>query len=144
MYRTFRNPSIWREMDRLQRDMNRLFNQYSPTVFQSTPSYPALNIWATEESLFISAEMPGVQSKDIDIQVERDTLTISGERSSDQVPEKAQFHRKERGFGKFSRSIQLPFGVNAEKVEAHFKNGVLNITLPRVEAEKPKKISIKA
>ena len=144
MYRTFRNPSIWREMDRLQRDMNRLFNQYSPTLFQPAPSYPALNIWAAEDSLFISAEMPGVRGEDIDIQVERDTLTISGERSSDEVPEEAQFHRKERSFGKFSRSVQLPFGIDVQKVEAHLMNGVLNITLQRVEAEKPKKISIKA
>ncbi len=143
MYRTFRTPSLWREMDRLQRDMNRLFNQYYPTQLRTAPSYPAINIWTNENGQFVSAEMPGVRVDDIDISVNGDKLTISGERDSDEFSENAHFHRKERGFGKFSRTIQLPFAVDAEKVEASFKDGVLNITLPRIEAEKPKKITIK-
>lgn len=143
MYRTFRTPSIWREMDRLQRDMNRIFTQHSPSRLRTAPSYPAINIWANEDSQFVSAEMPGVHVEDIDISVNGDTLTISGERSSGDIPENAHFLRKERGFGEFSRTIQLPFVVDAEKVEASFKNGVLIITLPQIEAEKPKKISIK-
>jgi len=143
MYRTFRTPSTWREMDRLQRDMNRLFNQYSPTRLRTAPSYPAINIWTNEEGQFVSAEMPGVRVEDIDISVNGDMLTISGQRSSDEIPEGVHFHRKERGFGQFSRTIQLPFAVDAKKVEASFKDGVLNITLPRVEAEKPKQITIK-
>lgn len=144
MYRTFRTPSFWREMDRLQRDMNRLFTQHSPSRLRTAPAYPAINIWANEDSQFVSAEMPGVHVDDIDISVNGDTLTISGERGSDDVPENAHFHRKERGFGKFSRTIQLPFVVDAEKVEASFKDGVLIITLPQIEAEKTKKISIKS
>jgi len=69
---------------------------------------------------------------------------ISGERSADDVPESAQFSRKERVFGKFSRTIQLPYAVDADKVEASFKNGILNIALPKIEAEKPKQIAIKS
>jgi HSP20 family protein len=130
-------------MDRLQRDMNRIFTQHSPSRLRTAPSYPAINIWANEDSQFVSAEMPGVHVEDIDISVNGDTLTISGERSSGDIPENAHFLRKERGFGEFSRTIQLPFVVDAEKVEASFKNGVLIITLPQIEAEKPKKISIK-
>ena len=143
MYRTFRTPSLWREMDRLQRDMNSLFTQRSPSRLRTAPSYPAINIWANEDNQFVSAEMPGVRVEDIDISVNGDTLVISGERGSDDIPENAHFHRKERGFGQFSRTIQLPFVVNAEKVEASFKDGVLIVTLPQIEAEKPKKISIK-
>jgi HSP20 family protein len=144
MYQTFRAPSIWREMDRLQRDMNRLFNQRTSSRLRVAPSYPAINTWANEDGLFVSAEMPGVSTQDIDISVTGNTLVITGERGADEIPENAQIHRKERGFGKFSRSIQLPFSVDAEKVEASFKDGVLNIVLPQVEAEKPKKISIKS
>ena len=144
MYRTFRTPSLWREMDRLQRDMNRLFNQYYPTRLRTAPGYPAINIWVNEDGQFVSAEIPGVRVDDIEVNVEGDTLTITGERSSDEVPENAYYHRKERGFGKFSRTVQLPYAVDAGKVEASFKNGVLNIVLPRVEAEKPKKIAIKS
>ena len=142
MYRTFKTPSLWREMDRLQRDMNRLFNQYSPTRLRTAPSYPAINIWINEDGQLVSAEIPGVRVEDIDISINGDTLTISGERSSDEIPDGAHFHRKERGYGKFSRTIQLANNVDADKVEASFKDGVLNITLPKAEAEKPKNISI--
>jgi HSP20 family protein len=130
-------------MDRLQRDMNHLFNHYSPARVQSAPSYPAINILTNEDGQYLSAEMPGVRAEDVDISVNGDTLTISGNRGSDEVPETAHFHRKERGYGEFSRAVQLPFVVDADKVEANFKNGVLNITLPKIEAEKPKKIAIK-
>ena len=144
MYRSFRTPSIFREMERFQRDMNRLFNQYTPSRLRSAPSYPALNIWTNEDGQLVSAEMPGVRVEDIDINVDGYTLTIAGERSSDEVPENAVYLRRERGFGKFSRAIQLPFAVDASKVEATFKDGVLKISLPKVEAEKPKQISIKS
>jgi HSP20 family protein len=102
-----------------------------------------MNVWTNEESMFVIAEMPGVKVEDIDISVDGESLTISGERASDEIPEEARFHRKERGSGKFQRTIQLPFSVDSNKVEATFKNGVLTLLLPRVEAEKPKKISIK-
>lgn len=144
MYRSFRTPSIFREMDRLQRDMNRLFNQYSPSRPRTAPSYPAINIWANEDGQLVSTEMPGIRVEDIDISVDGYTLTIAGERSLDEVPEDAVFHRRERGFGKFSRTIQLPFAVDANKVEAIFKDGVLKISLPKVEVEKPKQITIKS
>jgi HSP20 family protein len=131
-------------MDRLQRDMNRLFNQYSPARLRTASSYPALNIWANEEGLYVSAEMPGVRVDDINIQVNGDSLTISGQRSMDEIPENAHVHRREREYGEFSRTIQLPSSVDTDKVEANFKNGVLNILLPKVEAEKPKQISVKS
>lgn len=144
MYRTFRTPSLWREMDRLQRDMNRIFRQYSPARLRTASGYPALNIWTNQDGQFVSAEMPGVRVEDIDISIDGDTLTISGERGADEVPEEVQSHRKERVFGKFSRTIQLLSAVDADKVEASFKNGILNIVLPKTEAEKPKQIAIKS
>ncbi|HDN04889.1 MAG TPA: Hsp20/alpha crystallin family protein [Chloroflexi bacterium] len=144
MYRTIQTPTIWREMDRLQRDMNRLITRYYPSRTQTAPDYPAINIWANRETHFVSAEIPGVRAEDIDLNVEGNTLTISGERYKDEIPENANCHRQERGFGKFSRSITLPSAVEADKVEATFKNGLLNITLPKLEAEKPKKIEIRS
>jgi HSP20 family protein len=88
--------------------------------------------------------MPGVRVEDIDISVDGDTLTISGNLGADDVPEDVHVHRKERGAGNFSRTIQLPYPVNAEKVEASFKNGILSISLPHIEAVKPKKITVKS
>ncbi|MDX9865791.1 MAG: Hsp20/alpha crystallin family protein [Anaerolineaceae bacterium] len=143
MYRSFGNPYIWREMDRLQRDMNSLFSQYSTGRMRTAASYPAINIWSNEDGLFVHAEMPGVHVDDIDININGAELTISGQRSPEDIPEDAQYLRRERKFGEFSRTIQLPFAVDADKVDANFKDGVLSVTLPKAEAEKPKKISIK-
>jgi HSP20 family protein len=130
-------------MDQLQREMNRLFNATSTGRVINSPSYPAINIWTNEDGQLISAEMPGIHPDDIDIDVTGDALSISGERKPDEVAKEARYHRRERNYGTFSRTIQLPFMVDTNKVEANFKNGVLLITLPRAEADKPKKITIK-
>ncbi len=144
MYRRYSIPSVWREMDRLQREMNRFYETSYPSHFRSAPAYPAMNVWMSEEGLQITAEVPGVSPKDIDISVVGDTLTLSGVREPDELKEGAQYHRQERGYGNYSRSLQLPFSVNVDKVEATFKNGVLSIVLPRAEEDKPKKITIKS
>ena len=142
MFRSFKTPTIWREMDHLQREMNRLFNDYSRYGLRKASGYPAINIWVNDDCQLVSAEMPGVRSEDIDLSVEGDLLTIRGELGGEEIPEGAQCHRKERGSGTFSRTIQLPYTVDPDKVEAGFKDGILSITLPPVEDEKPKKIAI--
>jgi len=142
MYFRYRTPSIWHEMNRLQRDMHRLFGEASPAR-QAAPAYPAMNVWANENSALITAEIPSVSKDALDINVTGDTLTISGERAPEELPEGVRYHRRERGFGKFNRSIQLPYTVDVEKVKATFKNGVLEVVLPRIEAEKPKKIAVR-
>jgi len=144
MYRRFRKPSIWQEMDQLQHEMNRLFDTTSRGRVVSAPSYPAINIWTNDEGMFISAEMPAIHPNDINIDVNADGLSISGDRKPDEVAKEATFHRRERSYGSFSRTIQLPFMVDTNKVEANFRNGVLMISLPRAEADKPKKITIKS
>lgn len=144
MYRRYRVPAIWREMDRLQRDMNQLFEPYSPSRLRPAPGYPALNVWANPDGLMITAEVPGVNSDDMEITVVGETLTLSGVRNPDNIEEGARYHRQERGYGKFARSITLPFTIDAGKVEAAFKNGVLTITLPRSEADKPRKIAVQS
>jgi HSP20 family protein len=131
-------------MDQLQREMNRLFDSTSKGRVFNSPSYPAINIWTNEDGQVISAEMPGVHPDDIDIDVTGDALSISGERKPDEVAKDAYYHRRERSYGLFSRTVQLPFMVDTNKVEASFKNGVLLINLPRAEADKPKKIAIKS
>jgi len=144
MYRRFRVPSIWREMDQLQREMNHLFEVSDGKRVLGTPKYPAINLWANEESQFISAEMPGIKADDINIDVTADTLTVSGNRVHDEAVENVNYHRQERGTGNFTRTIQLPFVVDTSSVEANLKNGILDIKLQRVEADKPKKIAVKS
>jgi HSP20 family protein len=143
MYRRYQIPNIWQEMDQLQREMNRLFDSTSKGHLFNSPSYPAINIWANDDSQMITAEMPGVKPDDITIDVTGDALSISGERNLDEVAKDANYHRHERSYGSFNRTVQLPFMVDTNKVEAKFTNGVLLITLPRAEADKPKKIEIK-
>ena len=143
MYRHFQRPTFLQEIDQLQREVNRLFNATSRERVFNTPTYPAVNIWTNQDGQVISAEMPGVHPEDIDIDVTGDALSISGVRKPDQVSREARYHRRERNYGSFSRTVQLPFMVDTNKVEASLKNGVLLINLPRAEADRPRKITVK-
>lgn len=137
--------SPWREMTRLQRDMNRLFSDsFSRAGGRVGPSYPAMNVWTNQDGAVITAELPGVNPEDIDISVVGETLTLTGSRQLDMLQDGEKYHRRERSFGNFSRTFQLPFQVVASEVEAIFKNGVLHISLPRAEEDKPKKITVKS
>jgi HSP20 family protein len=140
----FRQPFNWREIDRLRRDMDRLLegSMHLPRV--RAGRYPAVNVWTNDqEGVIVSAELPGVSPESIDISVTADTLTISGSRAPEDLPEEAQYHRRERYCEPFSRTVQLPYTVDTNKVEASAENGVLMISLPRAEAEKPKQIEVK-
>ena len=142
MHHRYRPLPISREMDHLQHEMNRLFENSYPQWSRSAPSFPVMNVWADEESVLITAELPGLGSNDIELNVLNDTLALSGNRTVEELPENAVLHRQERSFGKFSRSTKLPYNIDPDKVEAKFNNGVLEVTLPRSEADRPKKISI--
>lgn len=141
----FYSTNPWREIEQMQNDMDRLFNRMTrldrPAI---APEFPAINIWANEEGLVVTAELPGVNTNDIDISVVNETLTLSGMRQPDALEDGDKYHRRERRHGKFSRTFQLPFAIEADNVEAVFENGVLHVSLPRAEAEKPKKIAVKA
>jgi HSP20 family protein len=141
----FRNSvSTWREMERLRREMNRLFAGMPTSGGAAAPGYPAINVWTNEDGAVLTAELPGVSAGDIDVAVEGDTLTLSGNRQLDELPEGPTYHRRERGHGRFSRVFRLPFPIDSGKVEAAFEKGILHITLPRPESDKPRKIAIKA
>lgn len=145
MLRRYRFGNPWRELDRLQREMNRVFeNTLSGYESRVAPQYPALNVWTNEEGAAITAELPGVKAEDIDISVLGETLTLKGVRRPEARGETDRYHRRERRHGSFSRTVELPFQVEANKVDATFDRGVLHISLPRAEADKPRKISVKA
>ncbi|MBD3383803.1 Hsp20 family protein [candidate division KSB1 bacterium] len=134
-----RTYSPWSVMDRIQREMNQLFDDsYRSDRFR----YPAVNMWTNDRSAVVTAELPGFSSKDIDISILDKTVMLKGKREID--GEKATWHRQERMSGEFERSFELPFPVEVDKVKASFDNGILSITLPRAEADKPRKIEIKS
>lgn len=107
-------------------------------------TFPPVNVWQGPEAVAITAELPGIEPDDIEIAVKDNVLTLSGERRAPDVPDGARWHRRERGYGRFSRAIRLPFAASDDKVEARMTNGVLRIVVARPEAAKPKRIAIRA
>ena len=136
-----------RELNSLQSEMNRLFN----TVFD-TPSgssgnvlrrwMPAMDLVESGDHFVLRADLPGMSEDDVNIEFEDGTLTVSGERKAEHEESNEGFHRVERSFGSFSRSLTLPQGVDPEAVTASFDRGVLEIRIPKPEQRKPRKIAI--
>jgi HSP20 family protein len=108
----------------------------------SAHEFPPINVWSSESGVIVRTEIPGTDPNDVDISLVNDTLTIKGSRHPETLKDEQRCHRQERGYGQFTRSLQLPFGVEADRVQARFTNGVLQITLPRAEADKPRKIGV--
>jgi len=103
---------------------------------------PALDVYEDKDNVVLKAEMPGMRKEDIDISLHEGVVTISGERKEETKKEGSDVYRSERFFGRFQRSFALPTSVNAEKVAASYKDGILTVTLPKAEEAKPKQIPI--
>ncbi len=126
--------------DRMLEDFFSMDTRLSEPV---TSLMPLMNIEETKDAYRITVELPGMEKDDIDIQIKDNVLTISGEKKEEHTEEEGTFYRRERRFGKFSRSVNLPSDIDVEKIDAEYKNGVLTLTLPKTEESKPKKISVK-
>ena len=138
------NP--WREMSSLQRQLNRLFDDaLSPTHwddFGNLSQLPAAELTETEDAVHLKLEVPGMESKDLDIQVTADQVSISGERKEESKSEDKGVTRSEFRYGKFSRVIPLPVRIQNTSVTAEYKDGILNLTLPKAEEEKNKVVKV--
>jgi HSP20 family protein len=133
-----------REVDSLQSEVNRVFDAFFGNG-QATPArrwVPAMDLVETDDHFVLRADLPGLSEKDVNIEVEERVLTVSGERKAEHEVSKEGYHRVERAFGSFSRSLTLPEGIDAEAVTANFENGVLEVQIPKPEERKPRKISI--
>jgi len=137
----------FRELSSLQTEMNRLFN----TAFDTSPGgngggsrrwAPAMDLLETEDHFVLRADLPGMTQSDVNIELEDNVLTVSGERKAEHEEKREGFYRVERAFGSFSRSLTLPKGVDADAVTAGFDNGVLEVRIPKPEERKPRKITI--
>jgi HSP20 family protein len=128
------------ELRRMQSEMNRLFTGLSTSTARD---FPPINIWLGDNSVVVTAELPGVTREDVTLNLQEDVLTLEGKREPKLQQENVNWQRRERAYGTFSRAVQLPFRVGADKVQARFNNGVLEIELERLEADRPKKIEIR-
>jgi HSP20 family protein len=138
----------FRDLTVLRDRMNRLFEDAFPTLrledselMQATWS-PAVDIYETENELVLSAELPGVNEKDVEIKVEDGTLSIKGERKLEKETKEENYHRIERAYGSFFRSFTLPNYVDYDNISAEFENGLLKVHMPKKTEVKPKKVKI--
>lgn len=131
-----------------RRRPNRLFEDlFYPMIDENTDAglwswNPAADVYDKDEHFVIKAELPGVDKKDITIDLKDGVLTLKGERSYGNEVTDDKYYRKERAYGKFERSFSLPVNVDADKIKAEYKDGVLNIEIPKPEDHKPKKITV--
>ena len=136
-------PPTFRDLERMQRRMERFMNSDSPYNGEQN-SYPALNVWVKDDDMIVSAELPGFSPDSINLSVMGNHLTLSGSRNEEELPEGAKYHRRECACGEFNRTIRLPYSIDPEKVEASFDKGILTVKLARAEADKPRKINIRS
>lgn len=140
---------LWTELDRFGsfidpwRSFERL-NRAAGSVPATAAEFPAVNVWANGDNATLSAELPGIDPADVDISVMGKSVTLKASRRAEEVKDGESYHRRERWCGQFNRAIDLPYTIDAAKVQAKFSRGILHLTLPRAEEEKPKKISIKS
>jgi len=154
----------WRPFEDLRREIDRLFEDFDGGFFRSPfrrsafdvmpfwgrepawPAAPAVDFTDTGKAYEITAELPGIDEKNVDVKVANGVLTIKGEKQEEKEEKKKDYYLRERNFGSFERAFQLPDGVDGDKIEANFKKGVLTVSLPKKpEAQQAaKKIDVKA
>ena len=140
-----RNPwTVFDELESIQADVNRILSGQDAPRLARRAAYPPLNVWASADGLVIDAEMPGVDPQDVEISAVGDELSLRGKVNAQEPAEGETVLRRERPAGDFQRTLQLPFRANTGAVKATFKNGILRISIPRSEEEKPRKIAIEA
>ena len=148
MANTLMRVSPFRELEKMSRDVDRLWDSF----FEETPvrrerlwsdPYPSLDLSETPDEFVVKAEIPGIDSKGIDISISDGAVTIRGEKKQEKEEKKENYHFVERSYGSFTRRIQLPGQVQGEKVKASYKDGVLKVILPKSEEAKRKEIKVK-
>ena len=138
--------SPWSEMDSVQRQINRMFNEVltpSSLAEGNYSKYPAAELTTTEEALILKLEVPGISLEDINIEATAKSISISGERKSTVATEDAENTRSEFRSGGFARVIPLPARIQNTQVKAEYKDGILHLTLPKAEAERNKVVKVK-
>jgi len=143
--RTSVHNGLWhpfRDLVRLQNDLGRLFND--PIRTQQPSDGPAFNVWKGEQGSVLTAEIPGLDVSQLDVSVVGDTVTIQGQKSAEDYAADARVQRRERAVGKFTRTLKLPYRIDASRTDATYQKGLLTVTLPTLEDDKRKQIAVKS
>ena len=139
-----------RELEEVERRFEDIFGRsFLPTAWGRLPMEqrgwtPAIEVFEKEDRFLVKAELPGMKEEDIDVSAVGDTLTIKGERKAESEVKEEDYYCCERSYGSFFRSIALPSHVDAQKIEASYEDGVLEVSLPKIPEVKPKKIAVSA
>jgi HSP20 family protein len=134
----------FREMTQVQNQFNRLVDQVWGGRQERESWLPAVDVFDRQDAVVLKAELAGMNADDIQIEVEDNVLTIKGERKFEEKVEDERYYRVERRFGSFQRSLALPQGVKPDEIQAGYEDGILTVTVPKAEEEKPKRIEVKA
>jgi HSP20 family protein len=148
-------PQQLHPLERFRQEMDRLFDDFTGAFWRGSPlrrvestlaSMPAIDVAETDKAYELTAELPGMEEKNIEVKLANDVLSIKGQKQEEKEEREKNYFMRERSFGSFERSFQVPDGVETDKIEASFKNGVLSITLPKsTQAQKQaKKIEVKS
>jgi len=141
----------WRpthDLTSMRDEMNRLFDSFFSGLPERRKGLlegewaPSIDVAETDEEIVVTAELPGVKQEEVDISIADSVLTLKGEKKEEKEVKEKNYHRIERSYGSFQRSISLPTGVEASKAKATYKDGILRVTVPKVEEAKPKQIKI--
>jgi len=138
----FWNVDVWREMERLRRDMDGLFSNYGRTAASAT--YPLINVYDDRDNMVVTAELPGAAKEKVSITFSDGVLAIAGRQEVPASVKNMSAVRRERTEGDFEKTIAIPTKINPNGINASFSNGILTITLPKAEEAKPKTITIEA
>jgi HSP20 family protein len=138
----------WTGFGGLKDEMDRLFDRLAATKWDDFPTLgdfcPSMDMSETKDSLVVKLEVPGMEEKDIKVSLQENLLTVTGEKRQEKEEKEERYHRVERTYGAFTRGVRLPVAVDASRVQATFKNGLLTVTLPKTPAAKGTTIPIKA
>ena len=140
----------YRDLVTVRDEMNRVFNEVfnrgsnDDSTWYSGAWSPPVDIYETDDALVMKAELPGFSKDDISIEMKENTLVIKGERKHEDEVKEGNYHRIERSYGAFQRAFMLPMTVDQEKVKASYKDGILELRLPKVQAAQPKRIAVSA
>ncbi len=132
--------TVFDDLMGMQESFNRLFSDRG--VRSVAREYPPVKVWASDDEIVVDVEAPGVDPKDVDLSIDGTVLTVKGKRMLPEDARERTYHSRERFFGEFARSLNLPYRAETAKVKAAYRNGVLRVRIPRAEADRPRRVAL--